>query len=518
MFKKLQLTVHLLTLYGVLVFFLLAVGSYALLVIDRYDETIHAVDREQFPLAHIVTEMTRHQLDQVLRFNEAMFYARISDREKFEVSNEKFVQAGKRFSDEVLEGRNVAQKAMDLAHSEARIKEIDAIKTLFKGIEKSHSDYEHLGASLIRSIYQYDFLSRSEGFTSADPMSGEEEANKHFATVKNLLSGLEDEVRRLEGGIKDVTERVKLLPQNVALDSERQRDRFFYRVLPMMGFAMAVGILLLFITVQVQKDREAQRYKLLTQSLDQLADSLQQLQITVEGSEPLSQQLFQVMGEQRPAVSRALKDMQQMVLDADSLHIYSGQMQDVVSQTVQGLQRMEGLIQSLHQDAERMLATESETGRALRQLKDTTLQINLLSTNASAEAMRSEATQPFAVYSDAIKELAHINLTMAESIANRTYDTIRRIQIDQERAEQTQDRFSQLVGLLSRERELFDKIVGMMQQQPILFREVQDMVSGVNGAFTLGMPLMEQVKSGWQVASIRLQEVREMLGNWPKGT
>ncbi|MBF0098887.1 MAG: hypothetical protein HQM04_06400 [Magnetococcales bacterium] len=517
MFKKMQLTVHLLTLYGVLIFFLLAVGGYGLWVIDRYDETIHAIDREQFPLSHIVTEMGRHQLDQVLRFNEVLFYARTADREKFEVSNEKFVQAGKRFSDEVLEGRNVAQKGMDLAHSEARVKEIDAIKTLLKGIEKSHSDYEHLGASLIRSIYQYDFLSKGEGFAVADPMSSEEEATKHLATVRGYLSGLEDEVRRLEGGIKDVTERVKLLPQTVALDSERQRDRFFYRVLPMMGFAMAAGMLILVIIIQVQKERETQRYRLLAQAVEQLGGGLQQLQIAVESHEPLSQQVQQVMGEQRPAVSRAFKEMQQMVLDADMLHILSGQMQDVVSQTVHGLQRMEGLIQSLHQDAERMLATESETGRALRQLKDSTLQINLLATNASAEAMRSEATRPFAVFSDGIKELAHINVTMAESIANRTYDTIRRIQLDQERAEQTQDRFGQLVGLLARERELFERMAVMMQQQPVLFRGVQEMVGGVNGAFQMGIPLLEQISGGWQMASARLKDVREMMGNWPKG-
>ncbi len=517
MFKKMQLTVHLLTLYGVLVFFLLAVCAYGLFVTDRYNDTIHAVDREQFPLPHIVTEISRHQLDQALRFNEVLFYARVADREKFEVSNEKFVQAGKRFSDEILEGRNVAQKAMDGAHSEARVKEIDAIKTLFKGIEKSHSDYEHLGASLIRSIYQYDFLSRSEGFASADPMNSEEEASKHFATVKNNLSGLEDEVRRLEGGIKDVTERVKLLSQNVALDSQRQRDRFFYRVLPMMAFAMAVGLLLLVIIVQVQKERELQRHKLLAQALEQLNDGLQQLQFGVESHEPLSLQVWQVMSEQRPVVGQAVKDMQQLVLEADTLHMLSGQMQDVVGQSMQGLQGMEGLIQSLHQDAERMLATESETGRALRQLKDTTLQINLLATNASAEAMRSEATQPFSVFSNEIKELALTNLTMAETIANRTYDTIRRIQLDQERAEQTQDRFGQLVGFLVRERELYEKMSKMMTKQPALFRSVMEMVNGVSGAFQVGLPMLDQAKGGWQQTSSRVKEVREMVGNWPRG-
>ncbi|MBF0461191.1 MAG: hypothetical protein HQL87_07330 [Magnetococcales bacterium] len=515
MFKKLQLTFHLLILYGLSGIFLLLLSVYCLFVIYNYNETIHAVEREQFALSHTVTEMARHQLDQVLRFNEVLLFARMGDREKFEVSNEKYVQAGKRLGDEILEGRNMAQKGMEMARSEAKVKEIDAIKTLLKGIEKAHGDYEHLGALLIRGIYQYDFLSKSESFASGGPMLAEEEANKHMAFLKGNISSLEDETRRLEGGIKDVTERVKQLSQTVTIDSERQRNQAFNSVLPLTFFSLASGLLWIFFMVRMQKEREQSRNKLTGQALGLLSDALTRLSQVVQEWEPASQQLERRVTVHRESLGPVVTDLQQLVVLADAVLALTEQMHGLLGEEQQALEQADLLVQQLNKEAKKLLETETETGRAIRHLRDTCLQINLLATNASAEACRSEATRSFAVFAEEIKELARANVLGAEAITNRTDDAILHIRLDQQHTDQACRRLAGVVELARKDLELFGKMVAMIQKQPGMLRVVQGTVVEGYTSLQACQPLLEQAQAARQAAPLRIKMAQEAMGGWP---
>ncbi|MBF0160692.1 MAG: hypothetical protein HQL88_00255 [Magnetococcales bacterium] len=517
MFKKLQLNYHLLTIYGFSSFFMVLLVGYCLFLVYDYDEIIHTVDREQFPLSHAVTEIARHQLDQVLRFNEVLFYARIGDREKFEVSNEKYVQAGKRFGDEILEGRNIAQKGMEMAQSEAKLKEIDAIKTLLKGIEKSHGDFEHLGALLIRGIYQYDFLSKSESLASGDHATAEAEANKHMAFLKANLSQLEDEVRRLEGGIKDVMERVKQLPQNLAIDSARQREQTFHRVLSALFFALFGGLLLVVLIAKLHKERHLSKTRLMNQSLLLLSDRIGHLQNLFQLWEPASQRLEQLSGEQRDSLTPAVTTLEQLLLLADALHPMAEQMQTIISSEQQALEQAGLLIQQLNKGAEILLESATESGRAIRHLRDVTLQINLLATNASAEAFRSEATRSFAVFAEEIKVLARANVDVADAIANRSDDAVQQVRTDQLHTSQTRRRFLNVTELAKKGAELFDRMAAVIQQQSGILRTAQGSVLGTHQSLIANTSLLTQVKEARQGAQASLKSVQEAVGEWPGG-
>ncbi|MBF0400541.1 MAG: hypothetical protein HQL90_07205 [Magnetococcales bacterium] len=518
MFKKLQLTLHLLLLYGLLAVFLLAVGGYSLFVIYQYDETLHSVDREQFPLFNVVTEITRHQLDQTLRFNEVLFFARVGDREKFEVSNEKFIQAGKRFGDEILEGRNVAQKGMEMARSEARLKEIDTIKTLLKGIEKSHGDYEHLGALLIRGIYQYDFLSKTETIAVGDHASAEEEANKHMAFLKGNLSALEDEVRRMEGGIKDVMERVKQLPQSLAVDSRHQRDWVFQVVLPAVGFALVMGFLLVLVIIQVQKERERNKNSLTSQSLLLLSDALTHLQQAFQQLDPASQQVEQIIAGERGRVASIMTEVQNLVLQADNALSLAEQMRSLVGEEHQALEQAGLLIQQLNKGADLLLESATESGRTIRHLRDLTSQINLLATNASAEAFRSDATRSFAVFTDEIKELARANVLVAETLVNRAEDSIVHIRTDQLHTVQTRRRFENVTEVSRKEGALFARIAELLTHHAALSRLVQGGIGEMHTVLQGSGAVLEQVKSSRQTVQTQLKGAQEALGGWPSGS
>ncbi|MBF0584725.1 MAG: hypothetical protein HQL80_10910 [Magnetococcales bacterium] len=518
MFKKLQLTFHLLTLYGLLGVFLVLLGGYCLFVIYQYNETIHTVDREQFPLSRVVTEITRHQLDQVLRFNEVLFFARIGDREKFEISNEKYVQAGKRFGDEILEGRNIAQKGIELASSEAKLKEIDAIKTLLKGIEKSHGDYEHLGALLIRNIYQYDFLSKSESFSTGGHASAEEEAAKHMDFMKANLSAMEDETRRLEGGIKDVMELVKRLPQTLAVDSVRQRNWVFQIVLPMTGFALVAGLVLVWIIARVQKDREQSKSRLMGHSLQLLSNALNSLQEIFQGWDPSSQKLDQVMVEQRERVDQMVAALQNLVLSSDNALPLVEQMRGLIGDEVHALGQAGLLIQQLNKGANLFLESATESGRMIRHLRDATAQINLLATNASAEAFRSDATRSFAVFTDEIKILARAAVLETETLVNRMEDAIVHIRAEQLHTGQTQRRFEYVTEISKKESEVFGKLADLMGQCATALRAVQGVVTGAQSNLHGSGALLERSKSARQLAHSHLKSAQDAVGGWPSGS
>ncbi|MEO5355382.1 MAG: methyl-accepting chemotaxis protein [Magnetococcus sp. XQGC-1] len=518
MFKKLQLTFHLLTLYGVLAGGLLLLIGYCLFVIHSYDETIHALDREQFPLSHAVTEIARQQLDQTLRFNELLFFSRIGEREKFEMSNEKFVQAGKRLADELLEARNIAQKAMDLARSDAKWKEIDAIKTLLKGIEKAHGDYEHLGALLIRAIYQYDFLSKTEALATGDHVSAEEAAGKHAAFLQANLSALDDETHRLEGGIKDVTERVKQLPQTQAVDSAKQRDQVFQRGLLWLFFALVGGLFLVFAIDRIQKERGQREHQLTAQSLALLADALGHLQRLIQEWEPASQQLEQMMVRQGESLGKVVEEIRPLLLQAEGAAALLEQLSQLQGEERQLMEQASLLLQQVNKGADQMLESGTESGRAIHHLRDATMQINLLATNASAEAFRSEATRPFAVYTEEIKELARTNAQVAESVANRMEDALKNMRTDQIHSGQSRRRCTSILELARKEAELFARMAELLRQQPAILRTIQGVVTEAHATVQTSAPVLKQAQTARQSAQLRIKEVQDAVGGWPSGS
>lgn len=515
MFKKLQLTFHLLTLYGLLGTVLLLLVGYCLFVIHSYDETIHAVDREQFPLSYTVTEIARHQLDQTLRFNELLFFTRTGDREKFEMSNGKYVQAGKRLGDELLEARNIAQKAMDMSRAEARWKEIDAIKTLLKGIEKAHGDYEHLGALMIRAIYQYDFLSKTDTLATGDHVSAEEEAGKHIAFLKSNLSALEDETHRLEGGIKDVMERVRQLPQTLAVDSARQRDQVFQRGVPLLFFALAGGLFLVFVIVRVQAERERSRHQLTGQSLALLSDALGQLQRLIQEWEPATQSMEQVLVGQESSLGGVVEELRGLVFQADAAATQAEQVLALHGEEQQVLEQAGQLIQQVNKGADLLLASGTETGRAIQHLREVTVQINLLATNASAEAVRSEATRPFSVFTEEIKELSRANAQVAETVVNQTVDALKHIRTDQIHSGQTRRRFVTVLELAKKEGDLLARMAELLRRQPVVLRAVQGVVTTAHGTLQSSAPVLKQAQTARQSAQLRIKGVQEAVGGWP---
>lgn len=517
MFKKLKLTYHLLILYGFLGVFMLSLCGYGLFVIRDYESTIATVDREQLPLARTVAEISRHQLDQTLRFNEILLYARISDREKYEISNERYVQAGKRMGDEILEGRNIAQRGIERADSESRLKELDTIKTLLKGIEKAHGDYEHLGALLIRGIYQYDFLLKNEFLTSGDHIAGEEEATKHITFMKTTLSALEDETRRLESGIKESMERVKQLSQTLAVDAKQQKERVYNRILPLLFFSLSGGLLLVFVTAKVYKDVEYIKSQLCGQSLAVLADVLTQFQNTFEVLGPSSKQLEKNFFLQDESFRSTTDNCREMARLSENNQQLAVNLHYLVAEKNDALEKTDALVNQLNDDAGDMLESGTETRRTVLSLKEIIAQISMLATNASAEAFRSDATRSFAIFTEEIRDLARSTVVVSDAISHRIDDAMKGIEADRLHVSQTQKSFLEVTELAKKEVLLFEKTSAAIQRQSALLKAVQGETMGAKEVLQANEKLLQQIKNIRDNVQSRVNIANENLERLEKG-
>lgn len=515
MFKKLQLTFHLFFLYGILGVSLAFLFGYCLFVVHGYEETIKRVDRENLPLARIVAEISRYQWSQTLRFSEVLLFARIHNREKFEISNEGYVYAGKRLGDEILEGRSFIKKGTGSDAFESRLKQLEAIKALLTEIEKAHGEYERFGALLIRGIYQYDFLSNDAYLLSGDHMAAEEEAAKQMAFLRTNLASLEEATQRLEIAIEAVVEQVKQLSHTLAIDAGKRRETTFNLLLPVVVFGLVFGAALVFFIIKIQKERERSRHHLMRRSLAVLSDALTQLQRAFRDLEPPSRQLEKSMSHQMRAFGETLSACQEGVQLSEKHRQLSAQIQGFGTEKNSFLEQITLLVQQLNKDAEDMLTTEVKTGRIVRDLKETVMQINVLASSASAEASRSEAGRSLAVFSEEIKKLTQSTLVALTTVSKRMDRAIKGIHADRLHVTQTRQQFLEVVALSRKEVDLSEQMVVIGQRQFVVSRTVRDAVTEVHTVLQNNDALLEQAKTARNTAQSQVRIAYDSVGGWP---
>ena len=514
MFKKLQLTFHLFVLYGILAGSLLSLCSYCLFVVRDYDKIIHNLDRAQFPLSHIVAEISRQQLDQTLRFGELLLFARVNDREKFEISHEGYMHAGKLLLEEVEEGKMFTQKAMDIGEFEDQLTELDSIKTLLKAIEKAHGDYVHLGELLIREIFQKEFLMKDGLLASGDLVAAEEAMTNHTLFLKTNITSLESEIRRLEGAIKEAVERVKQLSQSLAIDARNQRDRTTNGVVSVLFFVLAVGFLLVIVIASIHKQREQNKNSLTSQALALLSDTLTQLQTNFQKLESSSSQLEESLLEEKDSFDDAMSDLQEMMGCSEDNRQLSEQIVFLNIDKNRSLEQANLLVNQRNEESGKRLELEVETGRIIRNLKATIGQINLLATNASAEASRLETGGSFSVFTEEIKNLSQAVVLVAEKVIHRMDDSIKEIHTDRLHAIRTHQQFSEIMEIFQQEGVLVEKNWTTVQKLHVLHQSIQRMIVGVNKALQTNVPLSDQIKTVRNLAKVQVESARDAVGGW----
>lgn len=374
--------------------------------ITRVDDHLSRAMREEWALVRSVSEVTRQQLDQSLRFGELLLYGQVANREKFELANEAFIFAGKRFGDLTIEGRNIAQKGMELTDDPERRKSLESVKTVLTEIEKIHGDFEHQGAAIVRQIYQFAFITQKGGAESETAGQTHLATAAHHAFIAKALSRLEDESRRLEGKLKEAYNLTRDLSGQVAsvVTDHRQRSRGI--LLPLWAISMLLGLpLAIWVAWNHERLRLAE-----TNAVRQLADPIHRGAVVLLEAVQRVANLAASGGKSLAGQGTPLQTAQTLLTELSA--VTEGQAQNAhrLGETLEQKKRVLGRAQVALESVDHHLSQAAQAGEKMRKasqvMRDLVIQVELLSTNASAEAARTQATQGLAIFTDEIRGLA----------------------------------------------------------------------------------------------------------------
>ncbi|MEO5350418.1 MAG: methyl-accepting chemotaxis protein [Magnetococcus sp. YQC-3] len=406
MFKNMKLSGQLTVVF---LFFLLTVMGMGLIVIqmnNRLEERLTRLDREDIPLALAVSEASRHQLEQVLRINEAFLFGETDDRNKFEVANEGFTNAGRRLNNVLVEARYVAQKGMERTNIDSEKRQLEQVKIIISDFQKIHADFEHLAGNTIRNIYKYRFLTKAGIITGNGNQTQVEAEQEYLKNLSGNISSLDDESKRLESKLKQAFDATRELARNLAVEAHRGHYVTWVSFILGMAF-LAVGGLFLLVTIHgVHRKRlrhQAETLEKLAAPFRKKADLLLTSTQQISGT-------FQQLASSDDSRQDSMRALGSALTVLDGLAVNTAQATSAAAvfarETGSKVKSADGLIGNLREVAGRATTLCEQMQRNLQGLGNVAMQVNLLATSASAEASRSDASRGFAIFTDEIKGLS----------------------------------------------------------------------------------------------------------------
>lgn len=155
---------------------------------NKIGAEIVAIAHQDIPMTTSVTNITVHQLEQAVYFERALRYGIEMQtdnklKSKFKESTHHFEKLNKTIEKEIIQTEELAQKAIDNAHSSEARKEFQHVLSVLKNIEKEHKSYEH------DAIKTFSLVSKGnlhDAHILAEKVEAEEEKLDH--ELENLLS------------------------------------------------------------------------------------------------------------------------------------------------------------------------------------------------------------------------------------------------------------------------------------------------------------------------------------------
>ncbi|MBF0590171.1 MAG: hypothetical protein HQL53_13700 [Magnetococcales bacterium] len=407
-------------------------GAISLGVLSQRDLLLGDVKNSHLPLSNIIAEMSAQQTTQVLRYNEILLFARTGNRERLEISNEAFINAGKQFVNIVIEGENIAQKGVELARSGAERKTYDQIKTQLSEMEKAHTDLQYQSSIIVRSIYQHEFLNKNSNSSAAVLP---DDAGHHMF-IEKAFSRLEDDINKVENLLKTLRRMTESLPEPTFHEAKNLSRWAWSGTLPLLVVSLFGGLgLLVMIWNSWDRNRKEEK-NVLRSHTSGIHDLLQALIASSREADVAQQEIAGNQEHQIAIVSDMLSkgasesesglevDPRQTTSEALIFADNTRQAAEVI------VQRMEDLRKSVRESGQ----AAEELQKMGEKLSHLSIQIGVLSTNASAEATRDQANAGFALYTDELRALAKQSEETTQLFGNLLVHLVR---ISQENMEAT---------------------------------------------------------------------------------
>ena len=450
MLGKTRLSTHLLVLFLFLEGVALIMGGLSVGTIQRLNGRITNLQIEDIPLMLAISEITKDQLDQTLHMNEILLYGEADDREKFELSNNEFVGAGKRLTNVLVEALHITQKGMDNSTSALEKQQLNSTKTVLSEYQKIHKSFENLSGIIIRNKYKYRFLTRAGIITGNEDKTLAEAESDYIKQLSKSISDLDDETKRMQNKLKEAFHVTRNMVKDLAPSSSKERNialTIFF--LAMTIFTFGGGFLALSIAKmhqnRVNKNQNNRRklaapFKekamLLKQSTEQLNTILEKLASNNNTHENSSKSAAMVLPTMITLVANNARISTEIMLLSHEIQ--------------QKTNNSDEAMQAFKEISARSMALANRIQKGLHSLVQMIMQVKLLATSASAEASRKNASQGFMVFTNEIKELAQNSVKTVDMIAELVERDVKEIESRHNKVVSSRQMLAEVVEATSR--------------------------------------------------------------------
>ncbi len=518
-------------------------ASYAIYSMSHIGVELVAIAEQDIPLARVITNITVHQLEQSLRFEQGLRHGEhLDDGENgalLKQSLSEFKKLNAQVDEELLSGERIAREALAAAHTQAEADEFRHVLEQLELIKAEHADYaEH-------ALLTLDGLSQGE-----------------TRLYKDNLHQVEAEEQHLNHALEELLTEINAFTAEAALESEHHEQEAQHTLL-LITLVAGVGALLLAVGTTrsigtgielalsgleriAQKDlsRElrgqdrgdeigrmlasGERMRLaLMSSMETIQASTSEIAALTEQMARTSEESSHSLEEANSQLSHSSESMTELVGATQEVARNATLTVDQVISAEQavaggrtGVEKTIAEIGALARDVERSaravqnLAEESEAiTSVLDVIKSVAEQTNLLALNASIEAARAgEHGRGFAVVADEVRTLAsrtHQSTGEIEEMISRlrqgTREAVetmengqRQAGISVDTAARAGDNFALISEAITNISRMNDLIAAASQQQSTSAEEIDNSLAGLTEASRVNAEIATEAASAGQ--------------------
>ncbi len=498
----------------VLILMMVIVASISIWKMSAIGHEIESIAENDIPLTEIITKIETHQLEQAIWYERALRYGEVlasSDvaASKLKEAEHEFERLSKLSDEEIIEGEEITQRAINNARTDADRKEFEKVLANLKTIEEGHANYEK------HVLETFEFI-KENNLHEAEALAGKVEVEE---------DELNKEIIELLVSIEKFTEHAVQTAQ-----ADEKAALTFIVIVASISFIL--GLIISFIitrgivgplkegvafsesiangdltaTLDInQKDEVgvlANALRVMAEKLRSIVgDIISSSANVASGSEELSstsEEMSQGSSEQASAAEEASSSMEEMASN--------------IRQNADNAQQTEKIARKTSEDVQEGGKAVGEAVVAMKQIankiniiEEISRQTNLLALNAAIEAARAgEHGKGFAVVAAEVRKLAERSQEAAGEITELSSSSV-------EVAERAGTLFDQLVPDIQKTAELVSEISAASNEQNSGADQINRAIQQLDSVTQQNASASEEMASTSEELSSQAQYLQDII-------